>query len=75
VPGRGHQAPPQRRRPPAHARPERVAFRGSVSSYLGLRADYHTYRLRRRLMLEGLPPWWRKAARVDAGLRKVALKK
>jgi len=46
-----------------------------VSSYLGLRADYHTYRLRRRLMLEGLPPWWRKAARVDAGLRKVALKK
>jgi len=26
-------------------------------------------------MLQGLSPWWRKAARVDAGLRKVVLKK
>ena len=55
-------------------RAERVAFRGSVNSYLGLMAHYDTYRLRRRLLLEGLSPWWRKAARVDAGLRKVVLK-
>jgi len=54
-------------------RAERVAFRGSVNSYLGLLAHYDTYRLR-RLMLEGLSPWWLKAARVDAGLRKVVLK-
>ena len=55
------------------SRAERVAFRGSMNSYLGLLAHYDTYRLR-RLMLEGLSPWWLKAARVDAGLRKVVLK-
>ena len=56
-------------------RAERVAFRGSVSSCLGPRAHYDTYRLRRRLRLEGLPPWWLKAIRVEAGLRKAVLKK
>ena len=45
-----------------------------MNSYLGLLGHYDTYRLRRRLMLEGLSPWWRKAARVDATMRKVVLK-
>ena len=52
-------------------RAERVAFRSSMNSYLGLIAHYDTYRLRRRLMLEGVSPWWRRAAQVDAALRKV----
>ena len=55
-------------------RAERVAFRGSINSYLGLLAHYDTYRLRRRLVLEGLSPWWLKAVRVDAALRKIVLK-
>ena len=44
-------------------RAERAAFRGSVSSYLGLLAHYDTYRLRRRLMQERLSPRWLRAAR------------
>ena len=56
-------------------RAERFVFRGGVSSYLGLMANRDTGRLRRRLVLEGLSPWWLKAARVDAGLRKVVLNK
>ena len=46
---------------PTHA--ERIAFRGSVNSYLGMLAHYDTYRLRRRLLLEALSPRWRRGAR------------
>jgi len=37
-------------------RPTRAELRGSVNSYLGLLAHYDTYRLRRRLVPEGLSP-------------------
>ena len=75
--GNFYLAVEQHNRIAEHHRPtraERVAFRGSMNSYLGLLAHYDTYRLRRRLMLEGLSPWWRKAARVDVTMRKVVLK-
>lgn len=52
---------------------ERMAFLSSLNSYLGLMAQYNTYRLREKMLKQLACPWWN-FAHVSGNLEKLVLK-
>jgi RNA-directed DNA polymerase len=59
------------RHKPYHA--ERAAFQSSINSYLGLMKHYHTFTLRRTMLVKHLSPWWLKLAKPGARFEKFTL--
>jgi hypothetical protein len=61
-------------RPAGGQGPVSLAPRVCANFYLSSFDHFMKHRLGWLLTLEGLSPWWRKAVRVDAALRKLVLK-
>jgi retron-type reverse transcriptase len=61
----------------AHAKPcseDRAVFLSSINSYLGLLAQFNTYRLRRRMLHKHMSVWWWSLMYVSGGYRKIVAK-
>jgi hypothetical protein len=55
-------------------RDDREFFLSSMNSYLGIMKHYASYRLRTRMIIKNLSPYWRRIVRLREGAGKFSLK-
>jgi len=62
-----------RNNPPSQQ--EKLTFLSSINSYLGIMKHYKTYRLRKKMLLTHLSPWWQKRYFIGEDFTKVTTQK